>query len=379
MGLLLNDSTAMHIDEIIDCRYLILSLEFHDLEEAKAQSFVLEVLEWINSQIDNNFVSSWKIDGRSVGAKNLGGKARETLQEHDMCFFSMEAYWKNEKISTKQQLRQWRRFIQWESYNMGWPPRDWSVDFADYWNNHILPHAKDKVALKQAILQLFREKNRHAIGVCRTSDVEASISLQSQEDAQHLRRGKIRICASAFALAKYLPETAEMWKTMLIAFAQKYNSLNGRVMLQPYGLGNQSPYMTYFENGKKLPPWYLPGVEWANVLSPDVQEELEWDESDSPHEDTIECVHLPGGCMLFASRRSILEYDIEDALLLKSWLKEVLCPGPGIGYPFSMIMHPVSQQGELTRMPRKNWAIVPILEEEIQILGPVLYFNSNFI
>ena len=191
MSLVLKDSTAMHLGEIIDCRYLTLAIEFHDLETSHTQSLVLDILDWVNSLVDNNFISSWKIDNHSVGIKGFYDKAKETLQKGSMCFFGMEAYWKNEKIKTKQQLRQWQRFVQYGTCMMGWSPPGWSVDFADYWNSHILPHAKDKVALKKALKQLFQEKARHAIGVCYTPDVECAVFLDSQKDAQHLRQGKI--------------------------------------------------------------------------------------------------------------------------------------------------------------------------------------------
>ena len=172
---------------------------------------------------------------------------------------------------------------------------------------------------------------------------------------------------------------AEAWKKALINFAQKYGDLDGRVMLQPRVLAYSSPHMVYFDDGRKIPYGYLPGVEWANILSPKAQELLSWEGQDRPTEDAIECTPLPGGGLLFASRRNILEYDVDDALLLKSWIKEALCPGPGIGFPLSIIMRPARQQGEIMRMPRKDWAIVPVLEEEIEIWGSQLRFISQTI
>lgn len=379
MSLVLKDSTAMHLGEIIDCRYLTLAIEFHDLETSHTQSLVLDILDWVNSLVDNNFISSWKIDNHSVGIKGFYDKAKETLQKGSMCFFGMEAYWKNEKIKTKQQLRQWQRFVQYGTCMMGWSPPGWSVDFADYWNSHILPHAKDKVALKKALKQLFQEKARHAIGVCYTPDVECAVFLDSQKDAQHLRQGKILLYVSSFALAERISETAKIWKEIMILLAQKYKNLDGRVMLQPRASAYSSPYMVYFSDEKKRSQGYLPGVEWANVLSPRAQGLLTWKEKDSPPEDIIECAPLPGGCLLLASHRNILEYDVDDALLLKSWIKEALCPGPGMGYSLPLIMRPASLLGEGMRIPRKDWAIVPILEEEIEIWGSQLRFDSNTI
>lgn len=379
MSLVLKDSTAMHLGEIIDCRYLTLAIEFYNWEKAQTQTLVLEVLDWINSLVDDNFVSSWKIDNRSVGAKGISDKARERIQESPMCFFGLESYWKNEKVKTKQQLRQWQRFVQYGTSMMEWPPPGWSVDFADYWNHNILPYANDKAALQQAITQLFQKKGRYAKGVCYTPDVEFAIFLDSQADTRHLRQGRIFLYTSAFALAEHLSETAELWKEKLIDFAQKYGNLDGRVMLQPRAFVYSSPYMTYFDDRQKRSQHYLPGVEWANVLSPGMQELLDWEENDGPYEDTIQCASLPGGCLLFASRRSILEYDVDDALLLKSWLREALCPGPGLGYSIPQMMKPIRSSGEMIRIPRKDWAIVPVLEEEIEIWGSQLRFDSNTI
>lgn len=379
MSLVLKDSTAMHLGENIDCRYLTLSIEVHDWETPKTQSFVLDVLDWVNGLVNDNFVSSWKMDNRSVGTKRFSDKAKERIQEGLTCFFGLEAYWKNEKVKTKQQLHQWRRFVQYGTSMMGWPPPGWSVDFADYWNNNILPYARDKAALQQAITQLFHEKGRYAKGVCYTPDVECAIFINSQADTRHLRQGSIFLSVSAFALAELLSETAEMWKEKLIELAQKYGDLDGRVMLQPRTLVSSSPYMVYFDDGQKRSLHYLPGVEWANVLSSGAQELLAWKKDNGPCEDTVQYTFLPGGCLLFASRRSILEYDVDDALLLKAWLKEALFPGPGLGYSLPLMMKPIRSSGEIIRMPRKDWAIVPVLEEEIEIWDSQLRFYSNTI
>lgn len=377
MSLVLKDSTAMHLGESIDCRYLTLAIEFYDWETPKTQSFVLDVLDWVNGLVNDNFVSCWKMDNHSVGTKWFSDKANERIQEGLHCFFSLEAYWKNEKVKTKQQLRQWRRFVQYGTSMMEWPPPGWSVDFADYWNNNILPYAKDKAALQQAITQLFHEKGRYAKGVCYTPDVECAISINSQADTRHLRQGRISLYVSAFALAEHLSKTAEIWKEKLIDVAQKYGDLDGRVMLQPQTLAQSSPYMVYFDDGQKQSRHYLPGIEWANVLSSDVQELLDWEKDNGPCEDTVQYTLLPGGCMLFASRRSILEYDVDDALLLKAWLKEALFPGPGLGYSLPLMMKLVRSSGEIIRMPRKDWAIVPVLEEEIEIWGSQLRFDTK--
>ncbi len=377
MSLFLNESTAMHLGEIIDCRYLTLAMEFYDLKESQAQAFVLDALDWINDSLSENFIVSWQINNRSVGTKSLPSQARKVLQETSINLLQLKAFWKSEKISTKQQLRQWHHFIQRESCLMGWPQPGWSVDFADYWNRHILPCAKDKVALKQALKQLFMEKDRHLIGVCYTPDIDCAIFLNSQDDAPNLRQGQILLSVSAFALADCLSETAEKWKEIMITFSQKYKNLDGRVMLQPRALAYASPYMTYFDDGQKQSRGYLPGVEWANILSPRAQGLLPWNEKSGPREEAIQCMQLPGGCLLLASRRSIVEYDVDDALLMKSWAKDALYPGPGLWYALPIIMRPAHPLQANIRLPRKDWAIVPILEEEIEILGSQLRFSSN--
>ena len=379
MSLFLNESTAMHLGETIDCRYLTLAIEFYDLEKSHTQSLVLDVLDWINSLLLDNYIASWQINNRNVGTKALPIQARKALQEPSVNLLRLQAFWKNEKINTKQQLRQWHRFIQQGSCLMGWPQHGWSVDFADYWNSHILPCANDKLALKKALKQLFMEKDRHLIGVCYTPDIDCAIFLDSQDNAKNVHQGRIRFSVSAFALADCLSETADKWKDIMIAFSQKYKNLDGRVMLQPQALAYSSPYMTYFDDGQRQSQGYLPGVEWANVLSPRAQELLSQNGEYDPCGELVQYMPLSGGGMLLASRRSIWEYDVDDALLLKTLVNEALYPGPGLGYSFPIIMRSAHPLQANIRFPRKDWAIVPILEEEIEILGSQLRFNSNAI
>ena len=377
MRLFLNDSTAMHLGEIIDCRYLTLAIEFRDCEKSHAQSLILDVLDWISFLLSDNLIVSWQINNHSVSTKSFPIQTRKALQETSKCYLQLNAYWKTEKINTKQQLRQRNSFLRREAGMMGWPQPGWSADFADYWNNHILPCAKDTAALKLALKQLFLEKGRHLEGVCYTPDIDCAIFLDSQDDSQNLHQGRILLSASAFALGNRLSETAEVWKEKLIAFAQKYTNLNGRVMLQPKALAYASPYMMYFDNGTNLTNSYLPGVEWANVLSPRAQSLLPWNEINGSDEESIQCIRLSGGGLLLASRRSVLEYDVDDALLLKSWTKEALYPGPGLGYSLPIILRSAHPLQANVRLPRKDWAIVPILEEEIEIIGSQLRFSSN--
>jgi hypothetical protein len=379
MSLLLNESTAMHLGDFIDCRYLTLSLEFYELEQSHTQLLVFDMLDWINLLLSDRFIASWKINNRGVSTKSLPSQARKVLQETSINLLQLNAFWKSEKINTKQQLDQWHRFIQRESCLMGWPQPGWSADFADYWNDHILPYAKDKAALRMALKQLFLEKDRHLVGVCYTPDIDCAIFLDSQNDAHRLRHGRILLSVSAFALGDSLSETAEKWKDIMITFAQKYKNLDGRVMLQPRALAYSSPYMTYFDDGQKYSQGYLPGVEWANVLSPRAQELLPWSEKRGPCEEAIQCRPLSGGGLLLASNKPVMEYDIDDALLLKSIVKDALYPGPGLSYPLPVILRPAYPTQANIRFPRKDWAIVPIFEEEIEIIGSQLCFSSNSI
>ena len=371
MNLFLHDSVAMHLGEIIDCRYLTLAIEYWDLDAAQAKAMALEGLEFIIGQLGDECISAWEINNHSVNPTTLRQRAEAALG-NSACEIHFEAYRKSERVSTRQQLRQWNSYLRREASLTIRPNPGWSVDFADYWNNFILPHAKDKYTLKQALVQLFQEPGRYLQGVCWTPDVDGAIFADRLDSGS----GRILLSASAYALGDALEKTAQHWKDTLIAISEKYRNMNGRVMLQPKVLAYGSPYMAYFDDGVETAVG-LPGVEWANVLSPQMQERLPQTAMHAPSEAGIQCVQLHGGGLLLASRKAVEDYDVTDALQLKKLVKDALCPGPGIGYALPVIMHPVTLDQSNTRFPRANWAIVPIEENEINIVGSVLRFGSS--
>lgn len=371
MKLFLHDSVAMHLGEIIDCRYLTLAMEYHDLDITQTKALVLDALEFIACQLGDDLICAWKINNRSMSMKSMRQWV-DTVLEKGASGIHFEAYRKSEKISTQQQIRLWNNYLRREASLTIRPHSGWSVDFADYWNKRILPYAKDKPALKQALVQMFQEPGRYLQSVCWTPDVDGAIFPGGFDE----RNGRILFSVSSYALGEELEKTAQHWKEILIAFAEKYRNLDGRVMLQPKVMTYGSPHMSYFDDGRKDCEG-LPGVEWANVLSPQAQEWLTWTVEQVPQSEGIQCAQLAGGGLLLASRKAVKDYDVADALQLKMLIKDALYPGPGIGYALSVIMRPVTPGQSNTHFPRANWAVVPILEEEIQIVESMLRFEAS--
>ena len=375
MSLILEDSVAMHFSEIIDCRYLTIALEYRDLEQPAAKMLALELLDFMTEQIDDYFVAQWHIDNRSIGRKNLRKKIEEAL-DAGVCYSYVSAYNKSAEISTQQQFREWHSYLRRSASLTVRPLSGLSLDYVEYWNQLIYPHAHDKTALKQAFIQLFRESGRYLRGVCWSADVEGFL-FHNTLDVSNDHLNRFGFSVSAFALKDQLEVTADKWKKKLISLSEKYVSLNGRIMLQPRSFHQSSPYMDYFVSQPKDIEDMLPGVEWVNVISPQTQEWLPEDIVAVAQNADVQCSVLNGGGLLIGSPKTIRDYDVEDAVQLKMLLKDSLFPGQCSGYPLQVIMRPLTVRS-LCNHPRKNWAIVPILEDEIHIVGSTLYFQTDF-
>ena len=123
------------------------------------------------------------------------------------------------------------------------------------------------------------------------------------------------------------------------------------------------------------PTYYLPGVEWFNILSPLVQRHIPEVNTGSVAKQDAHIEKLSGGGLLITSPQSIDAYDIPDARKLKRIVYSALNPG-GAYYSIRRKLLVDDDEWMFEGLPRHDWAIVPVFEEEVSIVGTDLVIRS---
>lgn len=174
--------------------------------------------------------------------------------------------------------------------------------------------------------------------------------------------------------------------------AEEYVNMNARVRLQPIG----NTHMRYFGGDGKTDgshtasncmeqewysTYYLPEVEWLNIISPLARTHLPELDQNTPTSEAVLIEELQGGGLLVKSQKAVAQYGINDALELKRLLYSALYPGSSY-----KSLRDLFQERDLykqqptnfwfTSYPRSDWAIVPMFEEEIKIVSTYLVFSK---
>jgi hypothetical protein len=163
-------------------------------------------------------------------------------------------------------------------------------------------------------------------------------------------------------------------------------------MLQPVTTAKGgSPYMDYFgayrnSDGSHIDVGYTPnewyysyylcGVEWANVISPLARKHIPQLISEAAITKTVAVEEVNSGAILLKSQNEITQFDIDDSTVLKQLVQDALYPG-GSEFSVKKMLDLNSIKQNCAALPRHNWAIVPVLEEEIEIVGSKIILRSS--
>ncbi|MBQ8814996.1 MAG: hypothetical protein IJZ85_10945 [Lachnospiraceae bacterium] len=383
-------STAEQVGNVIDGRELTLAIEFYRLSQTQVKAFCEDALCWLEELTDNGFVRK-RFD--SSNKSTTQQKALMELQRriHAGLYWSygMEGFVYSPVVYNIKSMNQYRRRAVEILHEK---KLDWtSVDYVAYWDELFPEGRPDDDQIKQNIVRLFNEEKRKAMTGFGMPDVHASISICSYESNPGLYWGYFRVRFSAYSLNRYVNEVARRFVEFGLHMSETYINVNARVQLQPPVIGYSCSHMRYFGTDGRVdqshvkekcmaaewyPTYYLPGVEWMNIISPLVRKHIPDVNGQNAHSKDVTISELNGGGLLIGSTKEIDQYQIVDARMLKHLLYPALYPGSSY-ITLSKLFRPKEQRGKLHLMtfPRNNWAIVPMFEEEIKIVSTYLVFS----
>lgn len=376
-------STALYTGEAIDGRCLILAAEFYQISKQEALEMADDITGWIKDLLQGGFVSKTFIGGKPVGKGRPLCGLSDSLSSNLGWSFGIEGMVNSPVVHNIKTFNQYFRNIRQGSYKAAQITPGVSIDYGNYWDS-IFPEATDSMREKQNYLRIFQEKGKHLISAYTLPDVQASLFFTPYQKIPNFFYGSFAIRISSFCLGNAVIDMAETFELFAKQLSEKYIKLNARVMLQPPTL-YPSPYMHYFGTDGKTDGshikysctehewysrYYIPGAEWCNILSPLARKHL----PDVHYSEAVQTHELSGGGLMVKSNRPILQYDVPDAMEVKRFLYPALYPGRS-AIPLSVFRNKI-QKESMSNFPRSNWAVVPMFENEIEIVSTYLVFSK---
>lgn len=375
----------------IDCRYLTLACEFAGLDSDQIIVFSECIFQKINSLLTPEFICSWRLNSRSVNIKSFVDQAASLLSNEMGILLSFIAAPKSNCLGNVRKLNTQLKKVQCSVGGIQGLYVNVSIDYPRYWNHLFSDHVPSSEELKGNVHRIFREKNKKFVAYCTTPDCMGRFIATPDKKTPNLFSGSLCIQFGAYCFRDELLDIANLFISWLESFSNKYINLNGRIMLQPAGnWKGSSPSMRYFGNYPYFDGshedaemdekawysvYYLYGVEWLNLLSPIAAAHLK-KLPVCPQDGNVCIKQLDNGSKIITSGQKITDYDVEDALEIKSLLQPALYPG-GSNIPIRTFFPQGDQWTSMSNHPRCDWAIVPVFEDEIDIIGKELVYRNR--
>lgn len=376
-------STAMHLGGVIDARCLVLSVEFFQQDQEAVIDLSRDILRWAAQLVDSAFVVSYQTGHTTGTANRIIEHWIRSIKAGKGCSWGATAFAQCEAVCNRTSMKRHMSAVL-RGYHSLTP--DVSADFADYWND-VFPGENDRAAIIPAVLALFRQTGKRHTAAYLLPDVQMLFTaIPYERDAQQYY-GDFKIHFSRFCLGDHLDRFAGSCCDFARELSEKYININARVQLQPLRPGWRSPYMRYFgQHGmvddshlevgfsakEWYPTYYAQGVEWFNILSPLTRSHL----SDLNDTENLYVRNLAHGGAVVASNKAIESYDVDDALALKKRIYAALYPGRS-NISLKTLFRDDPMKFYFAGLPRCDWAIVPLLDNEVTIIGNDLVFRHR--
>jgi hypothetical protein len=133
------------------------------------------------------------------------------------------------------------------------------------------------------------------------------------------------------------------------------------------GVSEQEWYSTY----------YLCGIEWANIISPLAAQHIPNLLEDASTVPNVCVKQMENGSFFLRSSKPIDQVDVSDLLPMKRLVYPALYPDGSIIPIRHLVLSEKTVFSDffLGTCPRSNWAIIPMLENEIETVYTDLVFR----
>lgn len=383
-------SSAQYCGQAIDCRCLTLGFEFYLLPYKQMIELARETVLWLSDLLKSDFVSKHTVSNRRVSVDKALSLLIEKTQQGYGWSYIHEAFAISPRVYNSKTMTDYMRDMLRGKYLDPNLELAVSVDYPAFWDSLGFKKGEDPDVLQAKALQIFREPARKHVTQYVLPDVNALLSVNTYENKRPAFWGGFELSINACCLNNVLDNMADVFSLFAKKLSEKYTNLNLCVMLQPIELSwGKSPYMRYFgrngmTDGSHLdmdmvarewyPSYYLSGVEWFNILSPLCRAHIPEVTATKELPKGVVGEELCGGGLLLRSAKTISDYDVADALQLKKLVYPALYPGRS-HIPLRGLFSNDPYRFFAVNYPRSNWAIIPVLDSEVYIVGTDLVFS----
>ena len=392
-------SAAQYIEHPLDCRRLTLSVSFYHLHKEQVIEMAKMITQWTNDFTDNQFIFHCFCNTCAVKTKSLFPKMVDMLCKDKSLHMNYDAYIISSVINSISSMRRFQRTLATihPVYSYGWDvePAAWnvSIDYPTYFDERFPMERPSADIILNLVDQTFHEEGRIYRTLHKWADMTGGFCAEPYNSNSELFYGSAYISFSAFCLASFINETAELLAEFANFLSSCFVNLNAHVSLQPAETtveSHRTPYMKYFGTNLKMdgshkenmctvqewyPTYYLCAIEWFNILSPLTSSHPVGILPKSPSND-VSVKKMTCGSIVVKSQKKIMDYGVADALEIKTILQSALYPGSS-----SITLRGMFPWQNTPRIydwcPRNNWAIVPVEKHEIKIIGTDLVYISS--
>lgn len=384
-------SAAPFVKNPLDCRKLKLSLSFHMLKAEQVSELANRIVRFAEQLAGDEIITSWSYEHKNVSAKQAKERLSSRFDPAVGLSVGFEGYIRSPVIHNVATLKKHQSFVTKVNpvYMYSWPYFDMdSVDYHEYFDELFIDGKPDNSELIKKIYHIFCEPNRRFLWFHAHADLAFRFSAKQYQSHPEYYYGEAAFGISAFSAGDIQDLVADAMEDFATTLSKEYVNINALIGLQPKGI-TDDPYMRYFglhgvQDGSHedaactarewYPYYYLHGIEWLNIVSPQTKELIL--NPYVPKRDGILVCEIPGGSLKVQSAKPISAYSLETALAMKHILRDTLYPGK-TAVSLKSLFPKVGQDRVYSWCPRSDWAIVPIEEHEIGIIGTDLVYISE--
>lgn len=375
-------SVESYEEGLADYRVLFMEMEFHQIHSSSLLEAAITFAHSINDLQSDQFIMDWNINHLKGNQKTIDNVIRQQFK--DKLIISADGVIKNNRIPNISAFRKYQRnlFLNPVSYGVS----SYSTDYPNYFRTNLVPFLDNDALLKDSLLKLFQLEGKKPLGRKNIYDSGCIFigGRHSKKTNPQLFWGKLEYYVSVNVCGQFLDKIAERLCSILYIMAAILKHTNGRIGIGPQKIDHISSYMTYFGGGydntdgshidanfspsEWYPYYYICGVEWMNYLSALPANRIRIKQMDG-----ITSLFQNDG-MIIKVNRPISKMKIQDLSKIKACLSSVLYPGKST---IDVKQYYNSDTQLYSMLPRSNWEIVPISNDEIYVKDSVVTFSHR--
>lgn len=350
-------SISNKTEDRVDCRLLRFEGSYFQLDDKQADNLAIDLYSFFHDFFDADFIWDAKLQNKTI--KDIRSAIASYKRENGAYMLTMKGVLKNERIKSKTALRQ---YIQnWEYPSKPSGLKDENPEYQKYYDSNVMSCGSDLKEMKNAILELFSLDVNPVPGDWLILDQNGYLSNFPVSGKAMFFGGEFNFGISCYCLKSGIDAAAQKLDMFADRIQQKYRNVNVAISMDTswansydkiYGtmplIPKELQTLTGYYNVLLPRLIYLHSPAWSTIVCPQTLKVLGTPETSKWGE------KINGDAMKYKIPKDISKTTIPDLKMIKKDIYSLIFPRKGIEH--------------LNRKPRKYWEVIPVFENEIEIL-----------